>query len=33
MLHIADGQYRMSFQIEPFLSRVKVYERYVSFEG
>jgi prepilin-type N-terminal cleavage/methylation domain-containing protein len=33
MLHIADGQDRMSFQIEPFLSRVKVYERYVSFEG
>lgn len=33
MLHIADGQERMSFQIEPFLSRVKVYERYAGFEG
>ena len=33
MLHIADGEDRMSFQIEPFLSRVKVYDRYVSFEG
>lgn len=33
MLHIAEGQNRMSFQIEPFLSRVKVYDRYVSFEG
>lgn len=33
MLHIADGQDRMSFQIEPFLSRVKVYDRYVGFEG
>ncbi|KPJ78740.1 MAG: hypothetical protein AMJ54_02095 [Deltaproteobacteria bacterium SG8_13] len=33
MLHIADGEDRMSFQIEPFLSRVKVYDRYVSFKG
>lgn len=33
MLHITDGQDRMSFQIEPFLSRVKVYDRYVGFEG
>ena len=33
MLHIADGEDRMSFQIEPFLSRVKVYDHYVSFEG
>ena len=33
MLHIDDGEDRMSFQIEPFLSHVKVYERYVSFGG
>ena len=33
MLHIADGDDKMSFQIEPFLSRVKVYDQYVSFEG
>ena len=33
MLHITDGQERMTFQIEPFLSRVKVYDRYVSFQG
>ena len=33
MLHIAAGDDRMSFQIEPFLSRVKIFDRYVSFEG
>ena len=33
MLHISDGEDRMSFQIEPFLSRVKVFDRYVSFQG
>ena len=33
MLHIAAGEDRMSFQIEPFLSRVKVFDRYVSFQG
>ena len=33
LLHITEGDDRLSFQIEPFLTRVKVYERYVSFEG
>ena len=33
MLHLADGEERMSFQIEPFLTRVKVFDEYVSFGG
>jgi prepilin-type N-terminal cleavage/methylation domain-containing protein len=33
MLHIDDGQQNISFQIEPFLSKVKYYEGYVSFKG
>ncbi len=33
MLHLAEGEERMSLQIEPFLSRVKVFDEYVSFGG
>ena len=33
MLHIADGEDSMSFQIEPFLPHVKVHDPSVSFEG
>lgn len=33
MLHIDDGRQNISFQIEPFLSKVKYYEGYVSFKS
>jgi prepilin-type N-terminal cleavage/methylation domain-containing protein len=31
MLHISDGENKISLQIEPFLSRVKYYDSYVEF--
>ena len=33
MLHIDDGRQNISFQIEPFLSKVKYYDGYVRFKG
>ncbi|UCF90951.1 MAG: prepilin-type N-terminal cleavage/methylation domain-containing protein [Desulfobacterales bacterium] len=32
LIHIQDGDNQMSFLLEPFLSKVKVYEMYASFD-
>lgn len=32
MVHVDDGDQRFSFRIEPFLSRVKIYESYVGYK-
>jgi len=33
LLHLDDGDQRYTFRIEPFLSRVRIYETYVSYES
>ena len=33
MIHVAEAEKKLSFQIEPFLSSVKLHEKYIGFEN